>query len=413
MQEPDQEHLGRVREKLAAAYERGVAPSSNQGRDQREVDAPQPYFTERIDRCPVDVEHGVTTFLRHADCVELMRNKAVFQPGNGLLMGSPRPLLPLDLDGPLHTKYRKLMDPLFAPREVNPLEPTIRKLANELIDEFADAGEVELYSAFCDPLPTRIFVSMMGLPESERPRFIDWKDRTIKPEPDEPAKMLAGIQAAGAELAEYIGGVIDDRMAQSEPGDDLVSRLLHADADGERLTKQQLSDIVYLLMIAGLDTVTSSLSLMFARLATDSRLRGLLVERPELTANAVEELMRYEAPVGSSSRLIMEDIEIAGVELKEGSYVKAVWQACNVDPAVFDRPLDVDFERENIRHTSFATGPHRCMGSHLARVEMRCALEELHKRIPDYSIAPGRQPEYSYGGVRAATAIPIVFSAHG
>jgi len=408
MQDPDIEQLNYVRDKLAAAYAEGVSPSG-QETNPRAIEAPQVLYAERIEECPVRVENGVVIFHKMTDSVELMRNKAVVQPGNGLLMGSPRPLLPLDLDGPLHTKYRKLMDPLFAPREVNQLEDTIRALANDLIDEFIEAGEVDAYSAFCEPLPSRIFISMLDLPESLLPTFVDWKDRTIKPAPGEPEAMLAGIQAAGAEMAEYIGGVIDERMASDHDGDDLLSRLMRADVDGEHLTRQQLCDITYLLMIAGLDTVTSSLSLALARLANTPELRRQLVDRPELMPNAVEEMLRYEAPVASSSRLVIEDIEVAGVSLPEGTYVKAVWQACNVDPDQYEQPLEVDFEREGVRHTSFATGPHRCMGSHLARVEMRWALEEWHKRIPDYSVADGREIEYTYGGVRAASSIPLSF----
>ncbi len=413
MEEPNAERMDYVRGKLAAAYEKGTSPASTLDRDPREVEAPQRYFSELLEEVNIQERLGGTMFLRYEDSLDLMRNKAIVQPGNGLLMGSPRPLLPLDLDGELHTKYRKLLDPLFAPRQINPLEERIRRMANELIDDFIEIGQVELYKGLCDPLPSRIFVAMMGLPESDRERFIAWKDRTIKPEEGDPVEMLAGIQAAGAEMAEYIGGVLDERSAASEVGDDLLSQLLHAEVEGERLTKQQVSDIVYLLMIAGLDTVTSALSLIFARLADVPELRQSLVDRPELIPNAVEELMRYEAPVASSSRLVTEDIEVGEVQLSEGSYVLASWQACNLDPEIFECPLDVDFERPNIRHTSFATGPHRCMGSHLARVEMRWALEEFHKRIPSYWITEGETPEFTYGGVRAATYLPISFSAVG
>ena len=406
MEAPD---LEAAREKLAEAYESGNAPPTGANLDPREIADPQAYWSEALARDRVMIRNGIPILLRYADAIELMRSPAIVQPQSGLLMGSPRPLLPLDLDGPLHHKYRRLLDPLFALKTIAPLESRVRELSRELIDEFRHAGEAELFEAYCEPLPTRIFVDMMGLPDSDRRRFIDWNHRTTGAEPDEPSVMLAGIREAGAEMAAYISEVLEERASRDAKGDDLLSQLLRAEVDGERLTHEQVCDIVYLLMIAGLDTVTSSLSLTFARLAARPDLRTQLVERPELTPNAVEEMMRYEAPVAFSTRLVTEDLEIAGLRLEAGSYVQVSWQACNLDPEQVDRPLEIDFERPTYRHTSFATGPHRCIGSHLARLEMRCGLEEFHARIPDYRIAEGREPDITYGGVRAATTLPIEF----
>jgi cytochrome P450 len=397
--------LDQVRQQRAEDYAKGLTELALQPSPEV-VAAPQEHYFARMSTVRTERGDKSVTFFHMDDCVKVMREKGIVQPGNGLLMGSPRPLIPLDLDGPEHTRYRRLLDPIFAPRNVASLEARIRSLANELIDQFCDAGTVELYGAFCVPLPTMIFTALLGLGDEDRLKFLRWKDGTLRPNGSTPEEKLANLRAAGEEMASYITEVIAQRERDGG-GSDLISQLLEAEVGGERLNRQQVTDIVYLLLIAGLDTVTSSLSLMFARLAQHPELQKRLVDDPSITKSAVEELMRYEAPVARSGRLATKDLVIGDVEVKAGTYVSALWQACNVDPDVFSEPLLIDFDRPAIKHTSFATGAHRCLGSHLARLEMVCALEEFHRRIPSYEMVPGKPIEFSYEGVRAAHRLPL------
>lgn len=165
-------------------------------------------------------------------------------------------------------------------------------------------------------------------------------------------------------------------------------------------------------MIAGLDTVTSSLSCMLAWFAEHPTERAQVIARPVLLDRAVDELLRYDSPVPLAHRWVTEDIEIEGRRFPAGSKVEVVWAAANVDPAAFPDPLTVDFERPRTAHVGFAAGPHRRLGSNLARLELRVALEEFHRRIPEYTITPGEEPLFTNYGVRAAVNLPITFPVH-
>lgn len=323
----------------------------------------------------------------------------------GMVLGAGRPLIPLMIDGDDHTKYRKLLDPLFAPRHVARLEPVIRELAENLIDAFAGAGEVDFYPAFCEPLPSQIFLSQLGLP-LEDVRFLMWvKDGIIRPTDAEHA------QSAGPELVEYLYAELDRREASGEPGDDLIGGFLTAEVDGHRITREDVIDITFLLILAGLDTVTSSLSCMVDWLARHPSERDRLVADPSLLPGAIEELLRVQTVVPAGSRHATADFTVGGTSVKAGDQVRVVWAAANMDPDAFPDPTAVDFARPNNRHIAFASGFHRCLGSHLARLELRIAMDALHRRIPDYRLDPDRPPGYlNAHPVRCVDPLPLRFT---
>ncbi len=349
---------------------------------------------------------------RYDDVVAVTRRRDVhsIDPDAAALaaiaLGAGRPLIPLMLDGEQHTQYRKLLDPLFAPKHVARLEPVIRNLAETLIDTFASDGEVEFYSAFCEPLPSQIFLSQLGLPLDDV-AFLLWvKDGIIRPVDDEHRT------TAGPKLIEYLEAELDRRAATTETRDDLIDEFLAAEVDGHRLTRDDVVDITFLLVLAGLDTVTSSLSCMVDWLARHPHERDRLVADPSLVPSAIEELMRVQTPVAAGSRHATADFEIDGVEVKAGDELRVVWAAADMDPDVFPEPTRVDFERPNNRHIAFASGFHRCLGSHLARLELRVALETLHRRIPDYRLDPSRPPGYqNTAPVRCVEPLPLLFTA--
>ena len=322
-----------------------------------------------------------------------------------MALGAGRPLIPLMLDGEQHTKYRKLLDPLFAPRQVARLEPVIRNLSETLIDAFAADGAVDFFAAFCEPLPSQIFLSQLGLPLDDVPFLLWVKNGIIRPTDVEHQ------QAAGPKLIEYLYAELDRRAAEPEPRDDLIGGFLTAEVDGHRLTREDVIDITFLLVLAGLDTVTASLSCMVDWLARHPEERDRLVADPALLPQAIEELMRVMTPVVAGSRHATADFELDGVEVKAGDELRVVWAVADMDPDVFPEPTNVDLERANNRHIAFASGFHRCLGSHLARLELRVALDTLHRRIPDYLPDPNQAPGYlNTAVVRCVDPLPLVFT---
>ena len=378
--------------------------------DSFDAACPQRAYHDLALASPFTAPDGMPLVTRMAELIALNRHPAVHQTdGVHFNLGGKRPLIPLDLDGAEHTRFRKLLDPLFSPKSVARLSGQVRELTNALIDDFAGKGEVELFEAFCVPLPSQIFIRLLGLPMSDLPRFVAFKDATVRPEGATEEERDAFRARAGEAMYSYLQDVLEQRRREP-PRDDLIGGFLTTEVDGDRLSDDDIIDICYLLVIAGLDTVTSSISCLVAWLAQHPEERDRLVQDPSRLPEAIEELMRFESPVHLGHRWITEDIEIEGRRFQGGTKVMVVWASANLDPDAVSDPLTVDPERPDVRHVSFASGFHRCLGSHLARLELRIALEELHRRIPDYRITPGAAPVYLNYGVRAAIQLPLSFT---
>ena len=284
------------------------------------------------------------------------------------------------------------------------------EVADELIDRFVDETEIDFYQAFCVPLPSRIFLELMGLPHDRLADFLEFKDAAIRPKGHSPAEQMAYQREVIGRMNDYLNAEFDRRLESDDPGDDLIGGFLTVEIDGDRLTREDILDIVFLLLIAGLDTVSSSLSLMVSYLARHPDQRQQLVDDPTLLPAAIEELLRTETPVPMGGRFASADFEVNGKQVKAGDMVAVFWAAANVDPDAFDDPMTVDFERPGNRHITFAAGFHRCLGSHLARMELRAALATWHRRVPEYSIAPGKEPIYNHDGVRIVDPLPLVIT---
>jgi cytochrome P450 len=380
-----------------------------------DVVEPQALFAEVLEQNPRPVrwEQGVA-FFRYADVLEATRNPAVISndpvTGRPMGMGSEEPLIPLNLDGDEHLKFRRLIDPLFAPRAVAYLEPEIARLANSLIDGFIDEGRVEFHDGFAVPLPGTIFLSMFGLPLEDLEFLEECKDGCIKTGASDMLEAHRRAIIAGNRLREYLNAELDRRQKLVDPPSDLLTRLMTFEADGQRLTRDHLLNVMHLFMIAGLDTVTASLTCIVGWLARHPEEQALLMAEPSRLPAAIEELMRFENPVlGGGMRYAIADTEIAGVQVKKGDKIDVCWTTANLDPAQFPNPLTVDLDRPANRHIAFASGKHRCLGSHLARLELRTAIGVLHRRLASYAIAPDEEPVYNHEGVRAATNLPLVF----
>lgn len=324
-------------------------------------------------------------------------------------LGTPRPLIPLQVDPPDHARYRRLLDPLFSPKATDAMEPAMRELASRLLNGFADRDGCDFHAEFSVPFPCTIFLRLFGLPLEHLDQFLAWKDAIIRPVADDPfdSEAVKGVRdRAGAAIDSYFEAVIKER--RREPGDDLLSRFLTTEVQGERLSRDEILGMCYLFLLGGLDTVTASLDCMVARLAMHHAERRRLVEDPSVVASAIEELLRFETPVTVVPRMVTRATTVGDVELTSGTRVMLVLGAADTDEQAFSGADQVDFERCANRHFAFGGGPHRCLGSHLARRELRVAMEELHRRIPEYSVAPGVDLAYT-PGIRQIEHLPLVF----
>lgn len=319
----------------------------------------------------------------------------------------PRRLLPLELDPPEHGVYRHPLAAVFSPQAVAQLEPAIRRTCADLVDGIVTRGACEFLADFAVPFPTTIFVELLGLPAAEAARFAAWNHALLhahdRPEVRDDAK---------AQIAGYLDELVTRRMAEVAHGegrtDDLFAVLTRADVDGRPLTKDEMFDYAFLLFIAGLDTVTAALGFSFAYLAGNPEHRKSLVADPELIPAAVEELLRAFSVV-NPARTVTRDVEFAGACLREGDRVLLSTVLANRDPAEFDDATGVRFDRSANRHLAFGAGPHRCLGSHLARCELKVALEEFHRRIPDYRIAAGAVIRAHGGGAMGVDHLPLTW----
>jgi cytochrome P450 len=373
---------------------------------------PHPAYTQLRNECPVARgelgEHSVVLLSRYEDVLFALRHPDAFTSAGGNLNLGEQPLLPLEVDPPQHTAYRRILNPQFVPREINKLEPAVRKLVGELLDAFAAKGECDFHDDFATPLPSGIFLELMGLPMSDLPMFLQWRDNTIRPnvEPGD----FDGATRIRDETAHAISDYFRGRIAEcrAEPNGTLLSNIVHSEVDGEPLTETELLGISHLLLLGGLDTVTATLDCMVAFLATHPEHRRQLVDDPSRIPAAIEELLRWLSPVMVVPRTAVEDLSLHDVNIKAGDGVTLVIGAANGDEAEFGEH-EVDFAREPNKHVAFGGGHHLCLGAHLARLELRVALEELHLRIPDYSIAPGADLRYSTG-IRQAEHLPLVWN---
>lgn len=337
-----------------------------------------------------------TLVSRYENVLEVLRNPAVFSSNDDAVdIGQKRPIIPLQLDPPEQTLYRKLMAPLFAPRVIDALEAQTRQLAIDLIDAVAGGSGCNFHSRVAEPLPSTVFLQLLGLPVSRAAEFIELKDGIIRPAVETPAERRAAVYATGEKIYAVLEEVVAQRVEQRR--DDFISGFLDAEVDGERLTPEDVVDIGYLFFLAGLDTVTASLDCIVAYLAQHPEQRASLVADPSLIPNAIEELLRFESPVAGVARITAEDTEIEGCPIAKGTHVNVMLGAANTDDRFMDDADQVDFHREVNKHIAFGAGAHRCLGSHLARMELRVVIEEWHKRVPNYSLAPGIELEYSEG----------------
>jgi len=359
---------------------------------------PQPRYAELIAAggvvTPAD---GFTVVASRAAVDAVLRDPATYTSRGLVELGNVRPLIPLSVDPPEHKKYRRILDPLFAPKKMDEIEDDVAARMNHFIDAFIDRGSCNFTEELAVLFPSAVFLGLMGLPWDELETLLRLKDGIMRPgggglPPDEQMRIR---QETGTEIYAYFNDILDQR--QRSPEADILTGFLGAEVDGQKLSREEILDICFLFLIAGLDTVTDSLTCMFAFLAQNPSPRRQIVDDPAVIPKAVEEMLRWETPVAGTARLATADSEVSGCPVPAGSLVFVCIGAANVDPAEFDDAAEVRFDREVNRHLAFGGGVHRCLGSHLARRELRIALREWHRRIPEYELQPGLELEYPPG----------------
>jgi cytochrome P450 len=372
---------------------------------------PQPLLKLLRDAGPaVEVDTGMGSMMivgADEDVRYVLGNPGIFSSREEAVdIGQVRPLIPLQIDPPDHKHYRKLLDPIFAPKQVALLEPQTRALVKDLVAAVAGDGHCNFHHAIAEPLPSTVFLQLLGLPVSRAAEFIALKDGIIRPAAHTSQERVEMARATGQRIYAVLQDAIDERM--DDRRDDFLSMFLDAEVDGHRLTNDDVLDIGYLFFLAGLDTVTASLDCMLAYLAQHPEQRRRIVDDPGVIPHAIEEMLRWETPVQGIIRIATEDTEIRGCPIAEGQTVTVMIASANTDETAWDRPDEIDFDREGNRHIAFGGGVHRCLGSHLARMELRVALEEWHAAVPDYSLQEGIVLQYSQG-LRSVENLELVW----
>ena len=309
---------------------------------------------------------------------------------------------PITSDPPFHTDARRLLLPAFSPRPIAALEPMTRRMASELLDAFADRGEADAAIDYAQHIPVRVIAHMLGVPQSMEPTFTDWVVAMLQVGPTDPD---VGRQATRATL-QFFGEELAKRREQ--PGDDLISFLAEARIDGAPLTDRHILGTCLLILVAGIDTTWSSIGSSLWHLATHPTDQQRLIDQPELVPIAVEELLRAYAPV-TMARVVDKEVEVNGEHLVPGEKVLLPFPAGNRDPGKFDDPDHVVIDRQRNRHFAFGIGIHRCLGSNLARMELKVAIEEWLARIPSFRLREGATVTWTGGQVRGPRSVPVSF----
>ena len=311
---------------------------------------------------------------------------------------------PITSDPPFHQEARRLLLPAFAPKKIDPLRDEIRQMCHDLIDKMGDKELIDAAYEYAQHIPVMVIASMAGLPKEDGDIFRSWVH-----------VILEGIGEAREErepvflaLNDYLDKAVQDHI--ENPRDDLISYLLNAEIMGNKLSPEHVRGTIILLMVAGIDTTWSGIGNSIWHLANNAVDRRRLVENPSMIPMAIEEFLRAYAPV-TMARLVKQDYEFHGVQMKEEDWVLLPFPAANRDETKFEDADKVIIDREENRHAAFGLGIHRCIGSNLARLEMNVAIEVFLERFPDFEMNTTEEMVWSTGQVRGPRKLPLRINA--
>ncbi len=362
--------------------------------------------TDRRGSTWLPVKYDDIQFIAHDPELFSSRDVSVITPGREEDPHRQLPLVapPITSDPPYHTWARRMLLPRFGPSAVDAMETTTRAAARELIDRFANAGRADAAVDYAQHIPVRVIATMLGVPLEDEEIFTSWAVRVIQ----EGIQNIEAATDAVMELITYFTDKLSEREA-SDPAsrpDDVLTFIVEASHDGEPLSPQHQIGTCFLLLLAGIDTTWSAIGSSIWHLATHPDDQARLRAEPELMATAVEEFLRFYSPV-TMARSVTSDAEVRGCPMKAGDKILMAFPAGNRDPEVFADPDTFLIDRANNRHFAFGSGIHRCLGSNLARMELRVAIEELITRIPTFELADPDAVTWSGGQVRGPRRVPI------
>lgn len=343
------------------------------------------------DAGPVVLSDGWYALTRREDVLAALRNPNVFSSKKAFeVVGSPLPLVPAAFDPPEHTRFRRILQPFFSPHALAAILPSIQAQAIDIIDSIARRDECEVMADLATPYPSQVFLTLFGLPLRDRERLIGWKDAIIELSIPNAAGETPDLTPA-LELFAYLTDAVAEH--RRNPGEDVLSQVLMGE---EALTDDEALGMAFFFVLAGLDTVTSAIGAAMLELARRPELRNRLCERPDEVGVFVEEIVRLESSAPVVPRVTTEDVTVAGVALPAGSRVRLCLGAINRDGSDAISGDDLVMDGKLHRHWGFGGGPHRCVGSHLARLEMNVVVTEWLSRIPHFELSPGYRPEITW-----------------
>lgn len=371
-------------------------------------------------QCPVawsNHHDGFWVLTRHADVWNAARDFESFSTehdvtgdshgyGGIAIPPSPSRATPLELDPPEFTPIRQLLNPTFSPSRSRAWKPWVDATVAQELDRVVESGEMDLIYDLGAVVPGRFTMKFLGLPETE------WKSWALPfHEYMSPPGTPQNVKAATDLL--MVAGRLHDLVQERRacPQDDYVSYLVGADVEGESLSDETVTEIAFLIIAGGVDTTTSLFGCAAEWLARNTLERDTLRENPELWDTAIEEFLRYFSPTQGTARTVRQPIEVSGCPMTPGDRVLLSWAGANRDPQEFDEPESVRLDRTPNRHTAFGIGIHRCLGSNIARVELRSMLEALVTRVPDYEVDVARAVRYpSVGITNGFMSLPATFT---
>lgn len=379
--------------------------------DDRWAADPYPIWDELREGCPVartERYGGAWLPTRFADVSAVAYDTERFT-SRSVVMSEFRPPMelapsgiapPISSDPPYHHDARRMLLPIFSPQAVAKLEPATRAYCEELIEAVRGKDVVDAAVDYAQHIPVRVIAVMLGLPESDADRFRGFVNHVLEGVALPMEERAEGMMA----LFQYLQGHIEDHIAN--PRDDLISFLLESELEGEKLNPFQVTRTIALLLIAGIDTTWSAIGASIWHLAKTPADRQRLVDDAGLLPTAMEELLRAFAPV-TMARLVKQDMEWNGCPMKAEEWVLLSFPSANRDPDAFERADEVMLDRQDNRHAAFGLGVHRCVGSHLARMELRVALEVWLEAFPAFTLADPDAVTWSGGQVRGPRVLPV------
>ena len=367
--------------------------------------------------CPVahaDAHGGYWVVSRYEDVATVARDDVTFSSawndgtGGVIIPPAPTPHVPIEMDPPEFHAYRRLLNPIFSPAAAERWRPAIERWTATCIDAVIESGRIDLVLDLANPVPALFTCEFLGLPVEDWERYAGPYHRAVYTPPDDESRVSALVDEMQW-IVESLHELVAKR--RREPVDDVISTLVQAQIDGQPLTDERVVNICDLIMAGGFDTTTAATTSALMHLHRNRDDRRRLIDEPALLPTAVEEFLRYFSPTQALARTVVSETTVAGQVLEPGERVLISWASANHDDAVFDRPDEIIIDRQPNRHAAFGIGAHRCLGSHVARLEIATMIREVLGRIPDYAVdETTAEPYTSIGVVNGWITMPARFT---